>query len=142
MDKSYIINQDEYNQFYEGYKTVSVLPEETNLNHAGATIADIQQQLSRCSRRQRKERIFRLNQSFRGRGEGKIQESHRSRGGLPLPFHTPPGSIKESGIPVGGAGTASLFEISVFQQVFLPLRSSGAAKERRGAQTEEAGVTQ
>lgn len=29
MDKSYIINQDEYNDFYEGYKTVSVLPEET-----------------------------------------------------------------------------------------------------------------
>lgn len=29
MDKSYIINQDEYNNFYEGYKTVSVLPEET-----------------------------------------------------------------------------------------------------------------
>lgn len=29
MDKSYIINQYEYNDFYEGYKTVSALPEET-----------------------------------------------------------------------------------------------------------------
>lgn len=29
MDKSYIINQAEYDRFYEAYKTVSVLPEET-----------------------------------------------------------------------------------------------------------------